>query len=231
MAEGAQHFLDSFKDSAAVAHYTDGVRRFVPGLEGLHRMTGLLLDERVPDDAHILVLGAGGGLELKAMAEAYPGWRFTGVDPAGPMLDMASQMLGPNAHRATLIEGYIDDAPAGPFDGAVCLLTLHFLEREERIRTAAQICLRLKPDAPFVAAHGSFPQGAGERDRWLDRYAAFAIASGSDPEHVAKGREAVATHVAMLSPEADEAVLRAAGFSGVEQFYAAFTWRGWVGYA
>ena len=231
MAEGAQHFLDSFKDPEAVARYTEGPRRFVPGLDGLHRMTGLLLAERVPADAHILVLGAGGGSEMKAMAEAHAGWRFTGVDPAGPMLDLAADVMGPNARRAELIEGYIDDAPAGPFDGATCLLTLHFLDTEERIRTAAEIRKRLKPDAPFVAAHGSFPQGPDERDRWLDRYASYAIASGGDPEQVAKGRKAVATHVAMLSPEADEAVLRAAGFTGVEQFYAAFTWRGWVGYA
>jgi len=231
MAEGAQHFLDSFKDPAAVAHYTEGPRRFVPGLDALHRMTGLLLAERVPADAHILVLGAGGGLELKALADAYPGWTFTGVDPAGAMLHLAAQTLGANADRAELVEGVIDDAPAGPFDGAVCLLTLHFLATDERIRTVSEIRRRLKPGAPFVAAHGSFPQGAGERDRWLDRYAAFAVASGGDPDQVAKGREAVATHVAMLSPEADEAVLRAAGFTGVEQFYAAFTWRGWVGYA
>src|SRR3546814_526129 len=110
-------------------------------------------------------------------------------------------------------------------------LALHVLDTEERIRTAAEIRKRLEPGAPFVAAHGSFPQEAGTRDRWLDRYAAFAIASGGDPDQVAKGRQAVATHVAMLSPEADEEVLRAAGFTGVEQFYAAFTWRGWVGYA
>jgi tRNA (cmo5U34)-methyltransferase len=231
MAEGAQHFLDSFKDPAAVARYSEGPRRFVPGLDGLHRMTGVLLAERVSGDAHILVLGAGGGSEMKAMAEAHPGWRFTGVDPAGPMLDLAARVLGPDAGRADLIEGYIDDAPAGPFDGATCLLTLHFLDRAERTRTATEIRRRLKPGAPFVAAHGSFPQGPDDRDRWLDRYAAYAIASGGDPEQVAKGREAVATHVAMLSPEEDEAVLRAAGFSGVETFYAAFTWRGWVGYA
>lgn len=231
MAEGAQHFLDSFKDPQAVAHYADGPRRFVPGLDGLHRMTGLLLAERVPDDARILVLGAGGGLELKAMAKAHPGWIFTGVDPARPMLDMAERVLGANAHRADLIEGYIDDAPAGPFDGAVCLLTLHFLEREERVRTAAAIRERLKPGGPFVAAHGSFPQEPEARDRWLDRYAAFAIASGGDPMQVAKGREAVAAHVAMMSPAEDEAVLREAGFTGIEQFFAAFTWRGWVGYA
>jgi len=231
MAEGARYFLDSFKDPAAVARYSEGPRRFVPGLDGLHRMTGLLLAERASDDAHILVLGAGGGSELKAMADAHPGWRFTGVDPAGPMLDLAARVMGPDAVRAELIEGTIDDAPIGPFDGATCLLTLHFLDREERIRTAAEIRRRLKPGTAFVAAHGSFPQEAGTRDRWLDRYAAYAIASGGDPEQVAKGRQAVATHVAMLSPEEDEAVLRAAGFTGVEPFYAAFTWRGWVGYA
>ncbi len=231
MAEGAQHFLDSFKDPAAVARYSEGPRRFVPGLDGLHRMTGLLLAERAAADARILVLGAGGGSELKAMAAAYPGWRFTGVDPAGPMLALAAEVMGPEAVRVELVEGTIDDAPIGPFDGATCLLTLHFLDRAERTRTAAEIRRRLKPGAAFVAAHGSFPQEAGTRDRWLDRYAAYAIASGGDPEQVAKGRQAVATHVAMLSPEEDEAVLRAAGFTGVEPFYAAFTWRGWVGYA
>ena len=231
MAEGAQHFLDHFKDPATVARYAEGPRRFVPGFDALHRMTGILLAECVPDDAHILVLGAGGGLELKALAGAYPGWTFTGVDPAGAMLGLAAQTLGEHAHRATLIEGLIDDAPAGPFDGAVCLLTLHFLATDERIRTIAAIRTRLKPGAPFVAAHGSFPQGPGERDRWLDRYASYAIASGADPEQTAGARTAVAQHVAMLSPEADEAALQGAGFTGVEQFFAAFTWRGWVGYA
>lgn len=147
------------------------------------------------------------------------------------MLAMAAQMLGPNAARANLVEGVIDDAPAGPFDGATCLLTLHFLDRDERIRTAAAVRERLRPGAPFVVAHGSFPQEPGERDRWLDRYAAYAVASGADPDATAKGRDAVARHVAMLSPEEDEAVLRAAGFSGVALFYAAFTWRGWVAYA
>ena len=231
MAEGAQHFLDSFKDPEAVARYTEGPRRFVPGLDGLHRMAGLLLAERVPDDAHILVLGAGGGSEMKAMAEAHPGWRFSGVDPAGPMLDLAAKVMGPNAFRADLVEGYIDDAPTGPFDGATCLLTLHFLDTEERIRTAAEIRARLKPGAPYVASHCSLPQGSRDRELRLDRDASYAIASGCAPDQVAKGREAVATHVAMLSPEADEEILRAAGFTGVEQFYAAFTWRGWVGYA
>jgi tRNA (cmo5U34)-methyltransferase len=178
----------------------------------------------------VLVLGAGGGLELKAFATAQPGWSFDGVDPAGEMLKLAARTLGPLASRARLHQGYIDDAPEGPFDAAACLLTLHFLDAEERRRTAAEIRRRLKPGAPFVAAHSSFPQGEG-RARWLSRYAAFAIASGADRDRVEGVRAAVDAHVNILSPEQDEAVLREAGFSDVSLFYAAFTWRGWVGYA
>lgn len=229
-ASGEQQFLAHFADPQAVANYAENPPRYVPGFADLHRMTGILLAEHVPEDAHILVLGAGGGLELRALAVAYPGWRFTGVDPAGAMLDLAARMLGPAAHRAELIEGYIDDAPPGPFDGAVCLLTLHFLGEAERIRTAAAIRERLKPGAPFVAAHGSYPQDE-TRERWLDRYAAFAIASGAIPEQAHGARDAVSKAVNMLSPEQDESVLRAAGFRDVTPFYAAFTWRGWVGYA
>lgn len=194
-------------------------------------MSGILLAERAPADARVLVLGAGGGLELKAFATAQPGWRFDGVDPAGEMLKLAARTLGPLPSRASLHQGYIDDAPDGPFDAAACLLTLLFLDAAERRRTAAEIRRRLKPGAPFVAAHSSFPQDENERAQWLSRYAAFAITSGADPAQVEGARAAVEAHLNLLSPEQDEAVLREAGFSDVSLFYAAFTWRGWVAYA
>jgi tRNA (cmo5U34)-methyltransferase len=228
---GARHFIDAFNDPEAAARYVEGPPRFVPGLESLHRMCGVLLAERTPQNARVLVVGAGGGMELKHLAQAYPGWTFVGVDPAAEMLRGAERLLGPLNDRVALVEGYVEDVSAGDFDAAVCLLTLHFLDAEERVRTAGEIRKRLKPGAPFVAAHGSFPQGPGERDLWLDRYAAFAIASGFDADKARGAREAVAAHVSMFSPEHDEAILRQAGFSDVTQFYAAFTWRGWVAYA
>lgn len=223
--------MRGFRDPEAVARYADGPPRFVPGLEALHRMTGLLLAERAPANARVLVVGAGGGLELKALAGAHPGWSFVGVDPAAEMLRQAERTLGADMARVELVEGYVDDVIAEGFDAATCLLTLHFLQQPERVRTVAEIHRRLKPGAPFVAAHGSFPQGPGERDLWLDRYAAFAVSSGFDPEQAANARAAVSASVQMMSPEADEAILREGGFKDVAMFYAAFTWRGWVGYA
>jgi tRNA (cmo5U34)-methyltransferase len=228
MADSNQLFIDMFKDPDAITRYSEGPPRFMPGFEAVHRMSAILLAEHMPADGHLLVLGAGGGLELKAFADAHPGWRFTGVDPAGPMLDLARVAMGTHADRATLIEGMIDAAPEGPFDGATCLLTLHFLPREARTQTLREMHRRMKPSAPLVVAHSSFPQDEPARSRWLNRYAAYAVASGADPEQVAQARSAVGASLALLTPEEDEACLRDAGFDAVEQFYAAFTWRGWM---
>ncbi len=223
--------LSHFSDPQAVARYAEGPRRFVPGFADLHRMTTILLAERASLNARVLVLGAGGGLELQAFAQAQPEWTFDGVDPAAEMLNLARRTLGPLGSRVRLHQGYIDDAPEGPFDAATCLLTMHFLPPEERRRTAIEIRRRLKPGAPFVAAHSSFPQGEGERAIWLSRYVGFAIASGADPDQAQKAHAAVAAHLNLLSPEQDEVVLRDAGFTDVSLFYTAFTWRGWVAYA
>jgi tRNA (cmo5U34)-methyltransferase len=227
----AKALLAHFSNLEAMTRYAEGPPRFVPGFADLHRMTRILLAERAAPDALVLVLGAGGGLELKALAEEEPGWRFLGIDPSAEMLKLAEQTLGPFGARAQLQQGYIDDAPDGPFDAATCLLTLHFLETNERRRTAREIHRRLKPGAPFVAAHSSFPQVDGERARWLSRYAAFAIASGADPDRANNARAAVEVFPNLLSPEQDAKILREAGFHDVELFYAAFTWRGWIGYA
>lgn len=228
---GASTFLKNFSDPGAVAAYAENVERFLPGFDALHRMTGVLLAEKAPEDAQVLVLGAGGGLELRALAEAYPRWRFVGVDPAAEMLRLAERTLGALMNRVTLVEGYIEDAPAGPFDAAACLLTLHFLAPTNRERTVREIHKRLRAGAPFVAAHGSFPQETDERALWLDRYADYAIASGADPEIATGARDAIKASQIMLSPEEDARILKDGGFSDAALFYAAFTWRGWIGHA
>jgi tRNA (cmo5U34)-methyltransferase len=222
---------EAFTDPESVAHYAEGPPRLVPGYFGMQRMTTLLLAEHVAEEGRVLVLGAGGGLELKVIAEAHPKWSLHGIDPSAEMLKMAGQVLGALASLVTLQEGTIDDAPVGPFDGATCLLTMHFLGLDVRRRTVAEVRRRLKPSAPFIVAHFSIPNGKGERDLWMSRFTRFAIASGVDAEKAEAASVGIAAKLPILTPEQDEAILREAGFSNVSLFYAGFTFRGWVGYA
>lgn len=211
--------------------YADGPPRQVPGLDGLHRMTDLLLAERVPETGRVLVLGAGGGMELSNLADRHAGWQFDGVDPSAQMLDTARSATEAFADRVQLHQGTIGVAPVGPFDGATCLLTFHFIPLDERLETLAQLHRRLRPGAPLVLAHMSFPQDAQSRDIWMRRHAAFAVSNGVDPAHAENGRKAMLEKLHLLSPEDEERAMAEAGFSGVSLFYAGFDFRGWVAYA
>ncbi|WP_149497472.1 class I SAM-dependent methyltransferase [Roseiconus lacunae] len=231
MASNKELQQAAFHDPKAVAQYADSPRRAVPGFEEMQRMATLLLIERVGSDGRILVVGAGGGLELKVFAEAQPGWTFDGVDPSPAMLDLARQTLGPHVSRVALHEGKIDVAPEGPFDAATCLLTLHFAELEERHHMLTAIRGRLKPNAPLITLQLSFPQTEGGRKLWLSRYTAYVVSSGVDPQKASRASEAIDSNLTILDPQQDESLLHEAGFTDVSLFYAGLAFRGWVSYA
>jgi tRNA (cmo5U34)-methyltransferase len=194
-------------------------------------MVTMLLAERTPPTGRVLVLGAGGGLELKAFAEAHPGWTFDGVDPSADMLRLAAEMTERHTGRIRLHQAYIEGAPPGPFDAATSLLTFHFIPREERLATLRQVRRRLKTQAPFVIAHVSFSQSEPGRSSWIARHVAFGAPEGADPEQLERSRTAIATRLAILAPEEEEELLRHAGFVDVNLFYAGFSFRGWVSLA
>jgi tRNA (cmo5U34)-methyltransferase len=185
----------------------------------------------VPAEGRVLVLGAGGGLELKALSEAETGWHFDGVDPSADMLALARQVLGPLQERVKLHEGYIDVAPEGPFDGAICLLTFHFIAREERLETLRQLRRRLRPGAPLVIAHISFSQEEPERSQWIARHAGYAEGRTASGVALDNALEAMGSRLTILAPEEEETMLGEAGFGGISLFYAGLSFRGWVAYA
>jgi tRNA (cmo5U34)-methyltransferase len=191
-------------------------------------MISLLLAERMPADGKLLVLGAGGGLEIKALAEAHAGWSFLGVDPSAEMLALAEQTTKPHQARVRLQHGYIDQAPEGPFDGATCLLTMHFVPGSERLATLQAVRRRLRSGAPFIMAHISFAQTEPERTQWITRHVAFGRPDLLAPE---SAQEAIRSRLTVLSPEEEETMLAEAGFSGVSLFYAGLSFRGWISYA
>lgn len=218
--------MEHFDDPKTAARYADGPARQVPGLAGLHRMAHVLLAERAGDEAAILVLGAGGGLELAAFAAARPFWRLTGVDPSPEMLAQARRVVAPHANRIRLVQGYAADAPDGPFDGAACLMTMHFIPEAERLSALRELRARLRPGAALVIAHHSF--APEEAARWLDRYASFAAASGIASDKARAAARAISERLPILSPAHEQELLRVAGFGEMELFYAAFSFRGWV---
>lgn len=223
-----------YEDPEFVRRYAQGPTQFVPAYQHMQRMAAQLIRERIGATGKVLVLGAGGGLELEAFAARCPQWTFVGVDPAAEMLKAAQERLaqaGVNG-RVAWHHGYVFDAPAGPFDAATCLLTLHFVADDgAKERTLAEVRKRLKPGAPFVLVDLCIDLTAPDSSVALDRYRDFALESGAEVERVEATCDRLIGVLKMASAARNEELLRAAGFSQVELFYAGLSWRGWRGLA
>lgn len=227
-------FKTSYADPERVKEYTHkGPPAFAPGHAGMLQMVSILLEERVPADGQVLIVGAGGGLETRYLAEVEPGWRFAGVDPAKPMLDLARAIAGPVAgERLQLIEGTVTDAPSGPFDAATCILVLGVVADDgAKLALLKETRRRLKPNAPFILVDQCIDRSASDFALRLDRYARFARRSGVDAKIVADAKAAVGSSQTMVSAPSNEALLVEAGFHDLDVFYVGMAWRGWVSYA
>lgn len=110
-------------------HYNDRITRLVPGYELLHQLTNAQLKATLKDNAHILVVGAGTGKEILALAALNPTWQFTAQDTSSDMLAIAKQAFEEHgiAKRVNVIEGELDKLSTMA-DAALCLLVMHFLK-------------------------------------------------------------------------------------------------------
>lgn len=227
-------FQKYFADPQFVARYVEkGPAAFMPGHGGVLQMAGVLLAEQVPEDGRVLIVGAGGGLDTRALAKAGPNWSFVGVDPARNMLDLARHVVGDEINaRLELIEGVAADAPDGPFDAATLILVLGMIADDgSKLATLTEIHRRLKPGAPFVLVDRCDDRGSPNFERNIKRYVAYAVASGVDAETVSGAYDSQKANPGLVTAERDEALLVEAGFKMIEVFYVGMNWRGWVGYA
>ncbi|KAJ3208856.1 hypothetical protein HDU82_001827 [Entophlyctis luteolus] len=192
-----------------------------------------LLDESLAaaSSPTVLVLGAGGGIELKALATARDSWNFVAVDPSEPMLASAKDFVKEDvaAERITWVNGYIYDAPLEHYAAATCLMTLHMIpDNGEKLETLN----RLHPDAPLVVLDNCLDPQAKDYQLKLNRYKQFAINSGVPPEIANKITDQVdkqnRERKICISPAREEELFSLSGFKNCELFYAGLSWRGWV---
>ncbi|MDO6546400.1 class I SAM-dependent methyltransferase [Pseudoalteromonas carrageenovora] len=120
--------MPTFKDEQAT-QYNNRITRLVPGYELLHQVTNAQLKATLKDNAHILVVGAGTGKEVLALAALNPTWQFTAQDISSDMLAIAKQEFEEQgiSERVNVIEGELDKLSTKA-DAALCLLVMHFLE-------------------------------------------------------------------------------------------------------
>ncbi|MEO0825511.1 MAG: class I SAM-dependent methyltransferase [Cyanobacteria bacterium J06635_15] len=147
----ATHFDDN-----RAAKYDHRIRMIIPAYESLHQMVNHLLNSLLPVDAHILVVGAGTGMDIITCGAANPKWTFTAVEPSDAMFATCQKNIAASRlkDRVQMHCGYIDDLSKDlKFDAATAILVSHFIQDEqEKFRFFSKIAAFLQNKAPFVVA-------------------------------------------------------------------------------
>ncbi|MGH8282323.1 MAG: class I SAM-dependent methyltransferase [Gammaproteobacteria bacterium] len=212
------------------ASYDARQAKVAPVRDGLHLLIQAVLSE-LPGDANILCVGAGTGAELVYLAEKFPRWHFTAVEPAASMLEVCrrrAEELG-IAPRCQFHEGYLDSLPLSDlFDAATCLLVSQFiLERDARSDFFRTIAQRLKPGGILASSDLASNVRSATYQSLLDVWFQMMKATDVSPEGFERMRTTYSRDVAVLPPDDIEAIIVAGGFEAPIQFFQAGLIHAW----
>ncbi len=217
-------------DRDFASNYDKRFAKLAPMRDALHLSIRLVLSE-LPDDARILCVGVGTGAELIDLAQAFPRWNFTAVEPAAPMLDICRQKAEECgiASRCTFHEGFLDSLPASEaFHAATCLLVSHFFtEPEERRNFFRQIVARLLPDGYLVSSDLASDMSSSAYQSLLEVWVRMLRYSETPAEESEKFLASYGRDVAILPPPEVAAIIASSGFNTPVLFFQTLLIHAW----
>lgn len=217
-------------DKERAASYDKGFAKLAPLREALHLLIRVILSH-LPADARILCVGVGTGSELIDLAQAFPQWQFTAVEPAPAMLDICRQRAEESGitSRCKFHEGYLDSLPTcEAFDAATCLLVSHFMIQPEAQHSFfREIASRLRPDGYLVNAALSADMSTTAYESLLETWLRMLKQSEIPAEEIEKFRASYGRDVAVLPALEVESIIASSGFHTPVLFFQSLLIHAW----
>lgn len=219
-------------DKEMAAEYDKGIRRTLPTYDSMFRLVQAYLRANTPQQANLLLLGAGGGNELSALGPSNPTWTFTAVDPASSMLDMAKWKAQELSMKDSVkfIEGTVEDVDNEvQFDAATCMLVLHFIpDIDDKRRLLKKVRQHLQPGAPFVLASMYGDRSAPAFDELVNLWKAYWLDSTKLTIAEVDAMEKTVRGLSFLPEGEIVQLLDDAGFDNIAKFFSTTLFGGWI---
>ncbi|WP_026732638.1 class I SAM-dependent methyltransferase [Fischerella sp. PCC 9605] len=211
--------------------YHEIAAHFVPGYQSLYEIARCYLSLHLPKVADILIVGAGGGMEIKILSRFSQQWSFAAVDPSSRMLDVAKFWTErSNAlNRVQFTEGFVSDLPSSQvFDAATCVLVMHFLPDEtEKLKLLKDIALRLKTGGILILADLAVPKETEEFEVFRQLYSTHAEQQGEPEVRIKDILTVLENFVHPVSNVRESELVKLAGFNTPTMFFSSIWFKAW----
>lgn len=207
-------------DSQPSGSYDERNKPWAAVFANLNFLTRMVLKD-LPNNAKILSVGVGTGIEIAELARVNPNWTFDAVDPSTTMLDDCRKRFVSEGilDRCRLTHGYLSDFDGmGPYDAVLCFLVMHFIrDEDEKLAMYADMNRRLCSGGYLITAEISYDQTTAE---YLDIVEHWRSMNGhaSTPQAADAMIDMIRTKLGVVGPETTKRLLRAAGFPMPVQF-------------
>ena len=219
-------------DERRASNYDRKIRLLAPGYETLHRMLNQLLSSLLPKKAHILVVGAGTGMDIVTCGTANPQWEFMAVEPSPEMFALCRNniVLAGLDKRVHLHCGYTSElASAAQFDAAISIFVSHFIQQEsDKLKFFSDIAARLRDGAYFVAADLHGDKNSDEFNLLLNGWRKFYASQDVGEQEVETAFSYIQQDISFISESRFIQLLQESGFTEAYAFFRAFLFGGWI---
>ena len=193
--------------TARVDGYDEHMRQYVEEDSKFYAYTASLLPKE--EDAEVLDLGCGTGLELEAYFDINPAAKVTGIDLTEAMLKALKDKFPDKA--ITTVCGSYFDVPFGKeaFNAAVSVESLHHFSEEEKLPLYKKLWEALKPGGYFVLT--DFYADTDDQEAYFRRELLRLRKEQNLPDDVFYHYDTP------MTAEHEKRILLSAGFSKVEE--------------
>jgi tRNA (cmo5U34)-methyltransferase len=218
-----------------IEEYDAAIRSFCGAYEEIFKLSYCCLKAVLPQQAKVLVVGAGTGMEITEFAPLSHDWSFYGVDPAAKMLALARKKISEKkiGNKIRLVQGYVDDlTDKESFDGATCILVMHFLKDDgAKLDLLMSISRRLKPGAPLILVDGCGKPGSKAFQENLKAWKQYPVMHGLNPDYVENAFNKTIMKMVQFVPESRIIeLLKEAGFRHIFKYFSGFLYSGWTAF-
>ena len=215
--------LNSLFDQQA-PNYDMQWKKMAPINDGLYFFLEPIF-EKLHAQARVLCVGAGTGKEIIFLAQKFPNWNFTIVEPANVMMQFCREAIERNGltSRCFFHEGYLDSLKVKEsHDAATCFNVSHFLLNEEERRSFfSEIASKLTPEGIMVSSDLASDTTSRNYQELLETWLTAMALSDLSDDNIRKMKAAYAKDVAILPPKQVASIIASGGFDFPVQFYQA----------